>query len=129
SSNKLAVGDQFRLNLSSCVDAFSFVYAVESNVGGSFSAAANNATKSVLVTFNGPTTYFDPNMWVRVRIELFTGSVSPSCSNPSHPAPQTCGATFESLSSAGTFYPSLVAGSLVIGCASDLGTAGATGAT
>jgi hypothetical protein len=130
SSVKLVPGDKIRIHLGSCSSSISFVYPVETNVGGSFSIVADTA-QSVLATYQGPSqVYFDPSQFVRIRVEFFTASLfGSSCSNPNHQAPQSCGATYEFQTTSDDFYPTLTYGHLVYGCPADLGETGATGPT
>ena len=127
-------GDAFRIALSSCAATINYVYPVETNIPGSFLTSYSNSTKTVLVTFNGSTSvHFDPSLYVKVTVEVFTGSLpGASCGASNHASPQSCGAYYQGLSSNYTFYPGTVYGSVIYGCAADLGQmgpAGPTGAT
>jgi hypothetical protein len=127
-------GDAIRIALSNCAATINYIYPVETNIPGSFLASYSNSTRTVLLTFNGSSSvYFDASFYVKVTVEIFTGSLpGSSCGASNHASPQTCGAYYQGLSSNYTFYPGTVHGSVIYGCADDLGKmgpAGPTGAT
>src|SRR6185503_17402642 len=105
---KIQVGDKFRINLGLCAASMSFVYAVDQNVGGNWSAALDGSNK-VVVTYNGPSSlYFELTQYVKVRVEFFTGlQPGNACSNPNHQAPQSCGAFYENIGPSDNYYSTL----------------------
>jgi hypothetical protein len=107
---KLRRGDAIRIGLSSCAATINYVYPVETNIPGGFLTSYSNSTKTVLVTFNGSTSvYFDPSLYVKVTVEVFTGNLpGASCGASNHASPQSCGAYYQGISSNYTFYPGTV---------------------